>query len=514
MPEVKHQIKHQIKHQVWSSYIAGQWRAAQQAKDYGTIDPGKPDCTVVRYKLATAQDAERAVQAAQEAFPAWSQTSAVERMKYVYNFIDLWRSRIQEPAELTTKEMGKPLRESRSEAARAVDEVRFWAGEALRIGDRTFPSTRPLTDAYTIRQPIGPVAAITPWNFPILSPLRKVIPALICGCTVILKPALPAPGPSVLIAQMLDEVGVPPGVFNLLIGTGREVGEVLIKHRDIAGITFTGSTDVGVHIGTVAAARNARVQLEMGGKNAAVVASYRDIERAAREITVAAFTASGQRCTAVSRVIVLKEEQEALEAALVREAEKLVVGYGMKEETTMGPVVNRDQLDVISKYVEDAKGKGAVRILTGGHRLEGADFGDGFYYAPTIITDVEPGTPLATEEIFGPVLVVIPVKSFEEAVRVNNETRYGLTAAIFTDEMDLAHAFITRSRTGMVHVNHGTSSEGHLPFGGVKDSGQGAFGIGDTSKLFFTELKVVYQVHQVAKEPAGKLMVERERQAY
>lgn len=486
----------EAKQQVWSSYIAGQWHEGEQAKDYLTYDPGRRKAVVAHYRLATTQDAAVAVHAARRAFPAWSQTTAAERMKYVYNFIDLWRSRSHEPAELATKEMGKPLRESRSEAARAVDEMRFWAGEALRLGDRTYPSTRPFMDVYTIRQPIGPVAAITPWNFPILTPLRKVIPALVCGCTVILKPALQAPGPSRLIAQMLDETGLPPGVFNLLIGTGREVGEILIQHPDIAGISFTGSTEVGIHIGTVAAARNAKVQLEMGGKNAAVVASFHDVERAAREIVVAAFTASGQRCTAVSRVIVLEDEREALEQALVREVENLVVGYGMQEETTMGPVVSEDQLNIISRYVEDAKREGEVRILTGGYRLTESSYSDGCYYAPTLITNVKPGTPLATEEIFGPVLVIIPVSSFEEAVRVNNETRYGLTAAIFTDDMDAAHAFIAQSQTGMVHVNHGTASEGHVPFGGIKKSGQGAFGIGDSSKLFFTELKAVYNLHQ------------------
>ncbi len=499
----------ETRRQAWLSYINGQWHAGAQARDHYTRDPGRCDNVVAHYKLATVQDAERAVQAVRDAFPAWSQTPAAERTKYVYDFIDLWRSRIHEPAELTTKEMGKPLRESRSEAARAADEMRFWTGEALRLGDRTFPSTRTFTDVYTIRQPIGPVAAITPWNFPILTPLRKVIPALICGCTVVLKPALQVPGPSVLIAQMLNEVGVPPGVFNLLIGTGREVGEVLIQHPDIAGISFTGSTDVGIRIGTVAAARNARVQLEMGGKNAALVASYHDTERAAREIIAAAFTASGQRCTAVSRVIVLEDERGAMEQALVREVEKLKVGHGMREETTMGPVASEDQLNTVSRYVEDAKRRGKARILTGGHRLEGDDYAGGYFYAPTLITDVEPGTPLATEEIFGPVLVIIPVTSFEEAIRVNNETRYGLTAAIFTDDMDAAQAFVLRSRTGMVHVNHGTVSEGHVPFGGVKDSGQGAFGIGDTSKLFFMELKAVYHVHQPSTKSIKKLVPKR-----
>jgi aldehyde dehydrogenase (NAD+) len=479
----------------WRSYIAGKWTATPDARHYEIVDPGRTGDTVSRYLLATPQEAERAAAAAQEAFPAWSQTSAGERSDLVYGLVDLWKENLEEVAEIVSLEMGKPLAESRSEAQRAVSELRFWAGEALRIGDRTFPSTRRNTEVATIREPIGPVAAITPWNFPILSPLRKVVPALVTGCPVILKPALQAPGASVRIAAMLDRLGVPAGVFGLLIGGGSDVGAALVAHPAIAGITFTGSTDVGLRIAGDAAARNVRLQLEMGGKNAAVVTSCDDVERAAAEISAAAFAVAGQRCTSISRVIVTPDVREPLERALVEKAEALRVGHGLDEGTIMGPIVSKDQFGKIHGYVEQGVRDGAT-VLTGGSPLRGEGFDDGYYYPPTVVTDVARGSELALDEVFGPVLAVIPVADFEEAVDVANETRYGLTAAIFTDDMEAAHSFVRRSASGMVHVNHGTNSEGQVPFGGVKQSGQGAYGIGDTSTEFFTSLKAVYHMYR------------------
>lgn len=477
--------------QPWTSFIGGGWSGADSSRDFEIGDPGRSGEIASRYRTAGAEDARRAVRAAAEAFPAWSQTPAATRANHIYDLIDLWRGRIDAVAEIVTREMGKPLGESRSEAARAVEEMRFWAGQALRLGERTFESTRANTEAYVIRQPLGPVAAISPWNFPILTPIRKVVPALVCGCTVVLKPALQAPGASVHLMQMLQEVGLPAGAANLVIGGGGEVGDALVRDPAIAGVTFTGSTEVGLRIGVSAAERNARVQLEMGGKNAAVVADYADIARAADEIVRAAFAVSGQRCTAVSRVVVLESDRTALEEAIVERAEALKVGYGMEAGVQMGPLVSRDQLQKVERYVEMARA-GQGRVLTGGKR--GQD--GGFYYAPTVITDVRPASPLATDEIFGPVLVIIPVPDFEAAIAVNNEVRYGLTSSVFTDDMNFAHAFTMRSQAGMVHVNHGTTSEGHLPFGGWKDSGQGAFGIGDTAVDFYTTPKAVYRMYR------------------
>ncbi len=480
--------------QPWVSFIDGGWAQTKNGEPFEIADPGRPGETASRYGLCDVADVDWAVTSASRAFGGWKATPAAARAAHVYDLIDLWKDHIETVAEIVTREMGKPLVESRSEAIRAVDEMRFWAGEALRLGDRTFESTRPLTEAYTVRQPIGPVAAISPWNFPILTPIRKVIPALICGCTVVLKPALQAPGASVLLVELLRRTGVPKGVVNLLIGRGGDVGDALVNHPDIAGITFTGSTQVGIGIGVAAAKRNARVQLEMGGKNAAIVAGYGDIERAADEIVKAAFAVAGQRCTSISRVIVPDSEKAALEAALVARAEKLKVGYGLDDGIEMGPLSSRGQFEKVQDYIDLAKAGGG-RILTGG---TSAGPEEGCFIQPTIVSDVAPGTPLADDEIFGPLLVVIPVADFEAAVQVNNRISYGLTSAIFTDRMDWAHAFCARSEAGMVHVNHGTASEGHLPFGGWKNSGQGAFGIGDTSAEFYTSLKAVYRMYQPA----------------
>jgi acyl-CoA reductase-like NAD-dependent aldehyde dehydrogenase len=475
----------------WRSYIAGQWTATPDARRYQVVDPGRTGSTVSEYLLATPQEAEQAAAAARDAFPAWARTTASERSELVYGLVDLWRDNLQEVAEIVSLEMGKPLAESRSEATRAVSEMRFWAGEAVRLGDRSFPSGRPSTEIVTVREPIGPVAGITPWNFPILSPLRKVVPALVCGCPVVLKPALQAPGASVHIAAMLHELGVPAGVFSLLIGGGSDVGAALAAHPAIAGITFTGSTDVGLRLAGDAAARNVRLQLEMGGKNAAVVTSCGEVEHAAAEISAAAYAVAGQRCTSISRVIVTPDVREPMERALVEKAEAIRVGHGLSTDTIMGPIVSKDQFDKIHGYVEQGVAEGA-RVLTGGSPLTGDGYDDGYYYPPTVVTDVPRGSTLALEEVFGPVLSVIPVADLDEAIDVANETRYGLTAAIFTDDMDAEHAFVRASASGMVHVNHGTNSEGQVPFGGVKQSGQGAYGIGDTSKDFFTSLKAVY----------------------
>ncbi|MDR5907128.1 aldehyde dehydrogenase family protein [Franzmannia qiaohouensis] len=473
---------------IWASYVNGRW--LHEGETISLADPGDTGRIARQYYLASAENVDEAVRAAAAVFPEWAETPPASRAAFVYDLIDLWRGRVDEIAKVVTQEMGKPFGEARSEAVRAIDEMRFWAGQALRLGDRTFESARRHTEAYTIRQPIGPVAAISPWNFPILSPIRKLIPGLICGCPVVLKPALQAPGASVILFRLLEEVGLPSGVANLLIGSGRDVGDRLVRDPRIAGITFTGSTDIGIRLGTLAAERNVRTQLEMGGKNAAVVAGYADIEHAAKEIANAAFGVSGQRCTAISRVIVPEAERAELEAALVARVEALRVGYGLDEETEMGPLASNEQVEKVRHYVGLAE-RGEGRVLTGGHDING----DGYYYAPTVITDVAPGSALATEEVFGPLLVVIPVADREQAIQVNNEVRYGLASAVFTDDMNFAHAFTRSSQAGMVHVNHGTSSEGHLPFGGWKQSGQGAFGIGDTSAEFYTALKAVYRMH-------------------
>lgn len=477
-----------------SSYAAGAWVEDSTAKIVETRDPARPDEVVARYALASTDTVQRAMKAARAVAPALAVTTAAERHDLVHDFLALWVERQDDLADIATREMGKARQESYGETARAIFEARFWAGEALRVGGHTYPSTRPNTEILTVREPLGPVAAITPWNFPILTPLRKVIPALVNGCPVLLKPAMQAPGASVIIAEIMDQLKLPAGAFSLILGSGREAGSAMVESPDIAGITFTGSTEVGLAIAAVAAGRNARTQLEMGGKNAAIVAEVRDIDNVAAEIVTSAFTASGQRCTAISRVIVLPEVREELEAALVRHASTIVVGHGLEPGTVMGPVVDRAARDRALEAVTVARNAGA-RVLLGEDGSARTDGDGGYFVAPTIVTDVAPGTPLAVEEVFAPVLAVIPVSDLDEAIAVANETAYGLTASVFADNAYTARRAAMASRTGMVHINHGTTSEGHIPFGGVAQSGQGAFGIGATSTEFFTSLKVVYDLH-------------------
>jgi len=478
---------------VRTSFIDGRWLDDSEAKVVETRDPARPDEVVARYALASADDVRRAVAAAAAAAPILAETTAAERHDLVHDFLGLWTSRQDELAEIATREMGKARQESYGETVRVLFEARFWAGEALRVGGQTYPSTRPNTDIVTVRQPLGPVAAITPWNFPILTPIRKVIPALVNGCPVLLKPAMQAPGASVIIAELFAELGLPAGAFNLILGAGREAGTILVDEPAVAGITFTGSTEVGLSIATRAAARNARVQLEMGGKNSAVVAAVSDVDRVAKEIVGSAFTASGQRCTSISRVIVLREVQAELEEALVRHVAGLVVGHGLEAGTTMGPVVDRAAFERAHRYIREAQSAGA-RLLTGTD-ASSADADGGYFVAPTILSDVAAGSALAVDEVFAPVLAVIPVADLDEAIAVTNETQYGLTASVFADDASDARRVALASRTGMVHINHGTTSEGHIPFGGVAQSGQGAYGIGATSSEFLTNLKVIYDQH-------------------
>jgi alpha-ketoglutaric semialdehyde dehydrogenase len=495
---------------IYGNYIAGEWVAASSGETYETRNPGRTSEVVGRYPLSTAQDVNRAVEAAHRALQEWRDVPAPERMEYVHGLIEIWRRRRDELGEAVTLEMGKPIIEARSEVDRGIGEMRFTAGEALRVGGETKPSGRPDLLAYTVREPLGVIAAVTPWNFPVLSPIRKVIPALVHGCTVVLKPASLTPLTSVIIVEMLQEAGVPAGVVNLVIGRGGEVGDALVTHPRVGGITFTGSTDVGLGIYEKAAPANKKVQLEMGGKNGCVVARLGDVKNAAAQIVAAAYQTSGQRCTAISRVIVLEEQQEELEAALIEEAQKLKVGYGLDDGTTMGPLSSRNQLQRSIHYVDRAQEDGA-RVLIGGKEPTGEAFEQGHYYEPTILTDVRPGTPAALDEIFGPVLVVTPVNDFAEALEVHNEVRYGLTSSIFTEDMDLARAFVRGAEAGMVHVNNGTVSEGHMPFGGVKQSGMGAYGIGATNKEFFTSLKVVYHQHgEESRPPVGRLLEEED----
>ena len=474
-----------------SNYINGKWQAPEAGRRYPIRNPASPAQVLGEFPSSSGGDVDAAVAAAANAATEWAEVPGPQRGSLLFRFAQLLEDSRRELGRIVTLEMGKALAEAVGEVARAAAEARFAAGEASRLAGHTFPSERAGFSCSTVLQPLGVVAAISPWNFPVVTPVRKIAPALACGNTVVFKPASLTPWSAVYIVKLLEAAGFPAGVVNLLIGSGSAIGDRLVDDERVRGITFTGSTAVGIPLYERAARRMAKVQLELGGKNPAVVVDHDDLEGAAREIVSAAFLCSGQRCTALSRVIVSYEQADELVERILAHVNRIRVGDGLDENTTMGPLVSQGQMEIVESYVRRGLDSGA-RLLAGGRRLvEDADR-EGYFYAPTLFDAVEPGSPLAQEEIFGPVLPVIRVSGFDEAVAVANSTRYGLAAALFTARMKLAHAFIQRVQAGMIHVNHGTASQAHVPFGGVKDSGQGAFSIGHTAKEFYTNVKTVY----------------------
>ncbi len=479
------------KNDKYLNFINGEWVEPGSGNYYDVYNPAANDDLIGKFPLSTEEDVEKAVMSADKAFGRWSKSTITERTKTMYEFIRLCEENVDKLAEALCLEQGKPLKEALGETKRGIEEVYYATGEAARLEGITLPSTRENVRNSVLRVPIGPIAAITPWNFPVITPLRKIVPALIAGCTVVFKPASSTPFAATLIIDLLDKAGFPAGVVNLIVGKGSKVGNALVSNPLIKGISFTGSTKVGESI-NVAAARNfTRVQLEMGGKNPAVVAEYSDLEDAASQIVSAAFSNAGQRCTAISRVIVLEKHRVELEDLIVDKVKDFNVGKGMDDKTDIGPIIDKSALESISAYVEGARSAGA-NVKIGGNIISGGIYDEGSYYEPTVLTEVTPDMEVAKEEIFGPVLVVISVKDFEEALAVSNDTQYGLAAAVFSDKIDYINEFIDKEKTGMINVNHGTASEMHMPFGGTKNSGYGPFSIGTTNKYFFTEPRVVY----------------------
>lgn len=475
----------------YGNFIDGEWTKNENAEMINIYNSANREQLLAQFGNSSEDEVDQAVKAAHVAFEKWAQVPGPERTAILYKFADLLEQNIDELAFMLSAEQGKVLSESKGEVLRAAKETRFTAGEASRSVGETLPGERPNVWNSTVRKPIGVVAAIAPWNFPIVTPVRKIVPALAYGCTVVYKPASVTPWTSVLLMKLFTQAGVPAGVVNLVVGSGSKAGNALVNHPLVRGISFTGSTKMGLQINTQAAKNLTKTQLELGGKNPAIVIDYEDVEYVAKQISSAAFTCSGQRCTAISRVVVLKEKEEELVKALIAEVEKIKVGPAWEEGATMGPMINKSQLDSVQQYVEIGKSEGA-RLLHGGEILKGATFEGGGYMAPAIFTDVKPDMRIAKEEIFGPVLSVITVQNEEEAIQVANDVEYGLAASIFTKDLSEAHRLTDQMDSGMVHINHGTASAAHAPFGGTKLSGFGAFSIGSTNAEFFTEVKAVY----------------------
>lgn len=479
--------------QTYANFIGGEWVVSAHAARYLTRNPADTREVVAAYALATAAEARQALAAAQAAFPAWAGQTAVARGRVLSKASQILESRKVALAELLTREEGKTLAEAAGEVQRAVDIFRFFGGLSYTLGGQTLPHDLPGNLLYTRREPLGVVALITPWNFPVAIPAWKLAPALVAGNTVVLKPATPAPAMALELARALAEAGLPAGVLNVVVGAGREVGHELANHPAVAALSFTGSHAVGQLIHEQLARRMARSQMEMGGKNPTLVLADADLDLAVNLVVRAAFGLTGQACTATSRVLVERPVAAAFTEKLVARARTLKVGPGLAPGVEMGPAVNEAQLQTDLEYVAIARDEGA-QLLCGGQRLTDGDFAHGWFLAPTVLGGVTPTMRLAREEVFGPVLAVIVVDDFDEALAVANGVDVGLSAAIVTRDLKRAMRFAERIEAGVVKINQiSTGLALQAPFGGVKKSSTDSFKEQGAGAIeFYSRLKTVY----------------------
>ncbi len=476
----------------YKNYIGGQWVESVSGRTYPITNPASKRTVLGEFQISAPQDALRAVEAAQQALPAWADTPPPVRAGVLYRALEVLRRQADDIARTITLEEGKPLADAQGEVKRAMNIIEYAAGEGRRMFGYTTPSELPSTVAYTVRRPLGVVAVITPWNFPIAIPAWKIAPALICGNAVVFKPASGTPLSAVKLVEVFEEAGLPPGVLNLVTGPGASVGNALVEHPQVRGISFTGSTEIGTGIYTQGARLLKKMQCEMGGKNAVILLADADLDKALGGIVQGAFGSTGQRCTATSRVIVEEPVYDQFMAQLIDRTSKLKIGNGLEPGVDVSPLSSEAQFQKVMEYIGIGAEEGA-RLIYGGHALSGGIYDDGFYVEPTIFTEVDPQMRIAQEEIFGPVLTVFKVKDLEEAVRISNSVKFGLSSSVYTRDLTRAFQYINTVEAGMVHVNAPTlGGEVHLPFGGLKASGVGHREQGTEAVDFFSEVITVY----------------------
>lgn len=477
---------------VYRNFVGGEWVESRSGDEIPNLNPANTSDVIGTLRLATREEARAAVDAAVKAQKQWRKVPAPERGRVLLRALRILGERKDEIARALTREEGKILREARGEVQKAMNVLEFTAGEGLRLCGETFPSELPSTFTYTIRQPLGVVACITPWNFPVAIPIWKIAPAIVAGNTVVLKPAEQTPECAKLVAQVFEQAGLMPGVLNVVFGRGEVVGDELVRHKDVAAISFTGSTEVGALIYETASRSLKKVQCEMGGKNPIVLLADGDVDLAVEAAAQGAFGSTGQRCTATSRVIVDQAVADEFVTKLQARAEKVRVGDGLDENTDMGPSVDEPQWKKVLEAIDRAKSSDA-KLVTGGRAYNDVARSRGYFTRPTVFDHVKPGDMLDQEEVFGPVLAVERVDGLEEALRAANGVRYGLTASIYSRDPSSIMRFIEDIEVGMVHVNSPTvGGEAHLPFGGIKHTGIGPREQGKTAIEFYTELKTVY----------------------
>ena len=476
---------------MYRNLIGGEWVDARSGATFTSVSPANREDLVGEFAASAAADVDAAVDAARRAFPAWSLLPAPKRGEILFRIGRLLTEHKEELSRLMTREMGKVLPEARGDVHEAIDVAYYMAGEGRRLFGQTVPSEMPDKFAMSIRRPIGVVGIITPWNFPVAIPAWKLFPALICGNTVVMKPASDTPACMVRFVELLMEGGLPDGVVNVVTGTGSEVGNPLVEHPDVRVISFTGHTSTGIEISRRAAETLKRVSLELGGKNPIVIWEDADLDLALDSVIWSAFGTSGQRCTAASRLIVHRAVHDEFVGRLRDRVGRLVLGDGLLETTDVGPVINETAVERIAGYAEI--GRKEAELVIGGEPARDGDLAKGSFFQPTIFTEVKPDARIAQEEIFGPVASVIPVDSWEETVQIVNSVKYGLSSSLFTRDVNLAFRSIRDFDSGLGYVNHGTiGAEAHLPFGGTKATGNGHREVGQAALEFFSEWKSVY----------------------
>ncbi len=477
---------------IFRNFIKGEWVESRSGKAYENRNPANTDELIGMFASSTAEDADAAVDAAKEAYKSWRLMPAPKRAEILFRAAELLVLRKEEFSKDMTREMGKVLAEARGDVQEAIDMTYYMAGEGRRLFGQTTPSELPNKFAMSVRQSVGVSAMITPWNFPMAIPSWKIMPALISGNTVVIKPAQDTPLSVYNLVQVLTEAGVPRGVLNLVGGSGSTVGAALTGHRDVPVVSFTGSTEVGRTISKTCAPDFKHCSLEMGGKNIIIVMDDANLDLAVDGAVWGGFGTTGQRCTAASRVAVHKSVYNEFVSRFVERVKSLKVGDGLDPSTEMGPCINEAQLKTVMSYVEIGKNEGG-KLLTGGNRLDGGVYAKGWFHEPTVFGDCRPDMRIAQEEIFGPVVAVIPIHNLENAIDVANGVAYGLSASIYTRNVNRAFQATRDLYTGIVYVNAPTiGAETHLPFGGTKQTGNGHREAAIAAIDFFTEWKTVY----------------------
>jgi alpha-ketoglutaric semialdehyde dehydrogenase len=473
------------------NFINGRWVESRSGQTIERRNPGNLREVTSVAPFSAREEAREAIAAAMTAFPGWRETPAPLRGKVLGRAAALMEKDKDSLARTLCREEGKTLKEALVEVQRSINILEFTAGEGRRMGGETVPSELAKTVAYTVKQPLGVVAAITPWNFPVAIPVWKAAPALVAGNTMVLKPAELTPECAARVVEIFQEAGAPAGVLNMVLGAGEEVGDELLRAPDVRAISFTGSNEVGSLIYSLAARQMKKCQCEMGGKNAVIVLRDANLALAVEAVVAGAFGSSGQRCTATSRVVVEEAIADQFVEMVVARAKKLRVGNGMNADVDVGPLVDEQQLKTVLRFLEI--GAKEAHLVLGGARMAGNDHENGYFVAPTVFDRVPWDATIAQEEIFGPVLSVIRVADFEGALRVANSVKYGLSSSIYTNDAHRIFEFIDRIETGITHVNAPTvTSEAQLPFGGMKATGVGIREMGRVAIDFYTELKAVY----------------------